>query len=188
VLADLVPGALTRDVALVAGSAGFTGLMAQLSFHIPGTPVAVTGQTFAALLVGAALGPWRAAAGLALYLLAGMGGVPWFAGHGSGVGGRRSATSSASSSPAGWSVGWPSAAATGPCCGRSARCARHAVDSTRSACRAWQANLNVSEIHAVKLGYGRSWPASDQDRRRPPGYCPPLGPDRRLGLPDRRRR
>lgn len=87
VLADLVPGAVTRDVALVAGSAGFTGLMAQLSFPIPGTPVPVTGQTFAALLVGAALGPWRAIAGLALYMLAGMAGVPWFAGHASGVGG-----------------------------------------------------------------------------------------------------
>jgi biotin transport system substrate-specific component len=87
VLADLVPGALVRDAALVVGSAGFTGLMAQLSFHIPGTPVPVTGQTFAALLVGAALGPWRAIGGLALYLLAGMAGMPWFAGHTSGTGG-----------------------------------------------------------------------------------------------------
>jgi biotin transport system substrate-specific component len=87
VLADLVPGALTRDVTLVAGSAAFTGLMAQLSFPIPGTPVPVTGQTFAALLVGAALGPWRAMAGLALYLVAGMAGVPWYAGHASGAGG-----------------------------------------------------------------------------------------------------
>src|SRR5579875_1069326 len=87
VLADLVPGALVRDAALVVGSAGFTGLMAQLSFHIPGTPVPVTGQTFAALLVGATLGARRAVAGLLLYLLAGMAGLPWFAGHSSGTGG-----------------------------------------------------------------------------------------------------
>jgi biotin transport system substrate-specific component len=87
VLADLVPGAVTRDVTLVAGSAAFTGLMAQVSFPIPGTPVPVTGQTFAALLVGAALGPWRALAGLALYLVAGLAGMPWYAGHASGFGG-----------------------------------------------------------------------------------------------------
>lgn len=85
VLADLVPGSLTRDAGLVVGSAGFTGLMAQLSFHIPGTPVPVTGQTFAALLVGATLGTRRAIAGLLLYLLAGMAGLPWFAGHSSGT-------------------------------------------------------------------------------------------------------
>lgn len=87
VLADLVPGALVRDAALVVGSAGFTGLMAQLSFHVPGTPVPVTGQTFAALMVGATLGTRRAIAGLTLYLLAGMAGMPWFAGHSSGTGG-----------------------------------------------------------------------------------------------------
>lgn len=79
VLADLVPGALVRDVALVVGAAGLTGLAAQLSFHVPGTPVPVTGQTFAVLLVGAALGPVRAVIGLALYLLVGVAGVPWFA-------------------------------------------------------------------------------------------------------------
>jgi biotin transport system substrate-specific component len=87
VLADLVPGALVRDAGLVVGSAGFTGLMAQLSFHIPGTPVPVTGQTFAALMVGATLGTRRAIAGLALYMVAGMAGLPWFAGHTSGTGG-----------------------------------------------------------------------------------------------------
>lgn len=85
VLADLLPGALTRDVALVVGSAIFVGLAAQLSVPVPGTPVPVTGQTFAVLLSGAALG-WRGLAGMALYLVAGAAGVPWFAGHSSGTG------------------------------------------------------------------------------------------------------
>ena len=85
VLADLLPGAAVRDVALVAGSAGLTGLAAQLAVHVPGTPVPVTGQTFAALLVAAALGPWRAIAALGLYLVAGVAGVPWFTGHASGA-------------------------------------------------------------------------------------------------------
>ncbi|GGM41150.1 biotin biosynthesis protein BioY [Longimycelium tulufanense] len=84
VLADLVPGALARDIALVAAGAGLTGLLAQVALPVPGTPVPVTGQTFAALLVGAALGWQRGAASMALYLLAGMAGVPWLAGGASG--------------------------------------------------------------------------------------------------------
>lgn len=87
VLADLVPGAFARDIALVLGSAAFTGLAAQFSFPIPGTPVPVTGQTFAVLLTGAALGPWRSVLGMAVYLLAGMAGMPWYAGHTHGTGG-----------------------------------------------------------------------------------------------------
>ena len=81
VLTDHLPGSLARDIALVIGSSAFVGLAAQLSFPLPNTPVPVTGQTFAVLLVGAALGPLRAVLGLALYLLAGGIGMPWFAGH-----------------------------------------------------------------------------------------------------------
>ncbi|MEV7779431.1 biotin transporter BioY [Kitasatospora sp. NPDC088351] len=85
VLADLLPaastrlGAQVRDLALVAGGAALTGVAAQLSVNIPGSPVPVTGQTFAALLVGTALGARRGIASLGLYLLAGLAGLPWFA-------------------------------------------------------------------------------------------------------------
>ncbi|WP_395296199.1 biotin transporter BioY [Kitasatospora hibisci] len=85
VLADLLPaasgrfGAQARDFALVAGGAALTGLAAQFSVNVPGSPVPVTGQTFAALLVGTALGTRRGVASLGLYLLAGMAGLPWFA-------------------------------------------------------------------------------------------------------------
>ncbi|MFJ3788169.1 biotin transporter BioY [Kitasatospora sp. NPDC090091] len=85
VLADLLPaassrfGAQARDLALVAGGAALTGLAAQFSVNVPGSPVPVTGQTFAALLVGTALGTRRGVASLGLYLLAGMAGLPWFA-------------------------------------------------------------------------------------------------------------
>ncbi|MFI6788531.1 biotin transporter BioY [Nonomuraea sp. NPDC050383] len=85
VLSDLLPGSRVRDVALVVGGAGLTGLAAQLT--VPLWPVPVTAQTFAVLLVGAALGMNRAAASMALYLVAGIAGVPWFAGHSSGWGG-----------------------------------------------------------------------------------------------------
>ncbi|WP_376778534.1 biotin transporter BioY [Kitasatospora kifunensis] len=90
VLADLLPaadsrlGAALRELTLVAGGAALTGLAAQLSLPVPGSPVPVTGQTFAALLVGTALGARRGAASLALYLLAGASGLPWFAEHSSG--------------------------------------------------------------------------------------------------------
>ncbi|MEV4312744.1 biotin transporter BioY [Actinocrispum sp. NPDC049592] len=78
VLADLVPGALVRDAALVVGGAVLTGLAAQVVVPVPGSPVPITGQTFGALLVGAGLGWRRGAASMLLYLVAGMAGVPWF--------------------------------------------------------------------------------------------------------------
>ncbi|GAA1232630.1 biotin transporter BioY [Kitasatospora nipponensis] len=90
VLADLLPaagsraGAVARELALLAGDAALTGLAAQLSLPVPGSPVPVTGQTFAALLVGTALGARRGAGALGLYLLAGAAGLPWFADGASG--------------------------------------------------------------------------------------------------------
>ncbi|KNE84019.1 MULTISPECIES: biotin transporter BioY [Streptomyces] len=85
VLADLLPAATAtrarlRDAALVVGGAALTGAAAQLVVPVPGSPVPVTGQTFAALLVGASLGAGRGFLSLALYTLVGMAGMPWFAG------------------------------------------------------------------------------------------------------------
>ncbi|MEU1052081.1 biotin transporter BioY [Streptomyces sp. NPDC005876] len=85
VLADLLPASRVRDAALVVGGAALTGLAAQISLPVPGSPVPVTGQTFAALLVGTALGAGRGVLSLALYALVGLAGVPWFAGGGSGT-------------------------------------------------------------------------------------------------------
>ncbi len=84
VLADLLPGALVRDVLLVVGAAGFVGVLAQISIHLSFTPVPITGQTLGVLLAGTALGWKRGAAAMALYGVAGLAGVPWFAGHSSG--------------------------------------------------------------------------------------------------------
>ncbi|MFE3071764.1 biotin transporter BioY [Streptomyces sp. NPDC059247] len=84
VLADLLPASRTRDIALVLGGAALTGLAAQLSVPVPGSPVPVSGQTFAALLVGTALGARRGFLALALYTVVGMAGVPWFAQSSSG--------------------------------------------------------------------------------------------------------
>lgn len=78
VLADVVPGGLLRDVALVVGAAALTGLAAQVAIPLPFTPVPISLQTFTVLLAGAALGPVRGVAAMALYLAAGAAGVPWF--------------------------------------------------------------------------------------------------------------
>ncbi|MBT3153457.1 biotin transporter BioY [Streptomyces sp. CHD11] len=86
VLADLVPASRVRDAALVFGGAAFTGLAAQIAVPVPGSPIPVTGQTFAALLVGTTLGARRGFASLAVYALVGMAGVPWFAEGRSGMG------------------------------------------------------------------------------------------------------
>jgi biotin transport system substrate-specific component len=84
VLADLLPGTLLRDGVLVVAAAGFIGALAQISIHLSFTPVPITGQTLGALLAGAALGWRRAAVAAALYGIAGLAGVPWFADHTSG--------------------------------------------------------------------------------------------------------
>jgi len=85
VLADLLPGTLVRDIALVLGVAALTALAAQLRIPIPGLPVPVTGQTFAVLLGAAAIGPVRGALAQVLYLTLGMVGLPVFTGGASGA-------------------------------------------------------------------------------------------------------
>ncbi|HXW45710.1 MAG TPA: biotin transporter BioY [Streptosporangiaceae bacterium] len=90
VLADLVASSRSRvtriawDVALVVGAAALVGILAQVSIHLSFTPVPITGQTLGVLLAGTALGWRRGAAAMALYAIAGLAGVPWFAGHTSG--------------------------------------------------------------------------------------------------------
>ena len=63
---------VARDSLLIVGFALFVVLFARLSIHLPFTPVPVTGQTFAMLITGAALGSWRGGTSLSLYLMAGM--------------------------------------------------------------------------------------------------------------------
>lgn len=85
VLADVVPRTWARQLALVVGAAAFVGLAAQVVVPLPFTPVPLTLQTFAVLLVGASLGTVRGVLALSLYAIAGMAGVPWFAAGSSGI-------------------------------------------------------------------------------------------------------
>lgn len=72
VLADLLPHTVARDAALVVCGALLTVLGAQLSIHVPPSPVPITGQTLAVVLAGASLGARRGAASQALYVLLGL--------------------------------------------------------------------------------------------------------------------
>ncbi len=76
---------LLYDVALIVGGSLFVALSAQIAIPLPFSPVPITGQTFAVLLVGAILGSRRGACSILLYLLEGMVGLPLFAGRMSGL-------------------------------------------------------------------------------------------------------
>lgn len=77
VLADLAPGSLVRDAALVLGGAAVLGLLGQVAVPLPFTPIPLSLATFAVLLLGAALGPMRAASSMVVCLAVGLVGVPW---------------------------------------------------------------------------------------------------------------
>jgi len=62
----------------LAGSWLIAGL-AQISIHLPFTPVPITGQTLGVLLVGASLGPAYGALSIGLYLLQAVLGLPFLA-------------------------------------------------------------------------------------------------------------
>ena len=76
--------ALVADAVLVALGVALVAASAQLSIHLPHTPVPITGQTFAVLLVGGAYGATRALATMAAYLVVGGLGYGVFAQHSSG--------------------------------------------------------------------------------------------------------
>ena len=74
---------LTEAILLAAGVL-LVALSAQVTFHLPNTPVPISGQTFAVLLVGSAYGATRGFSTIALYLLVGIVGFPVFSSGTSG--------------------------------------------------------------------------------------------------------
>ena len=77
-LIDVVPSRIfrvapiVRDGVFVAGFAVLTALFAQIRVDLGFTPVPITGQTFAVLLAGTALGWRRGALSQAVYWVAGI--------------------------------------------------------------------------------------------------------------------
>jgi len=80
----VLPRSKVISISLVLGAAALTALAAQWEIHLPFTPVPITGQTFAVLLTGAALGMTLGAAGQLLYVAAGAFGLPVYAGGAAG--------------------------------------------------------------------------------------------------------
>ena len=70
--------ALTQSL-FVAGGVAFISALAQVSVPVPGSPVPVTGQTLAVLLIGTTYGARLGFITFATYLFAGVAGAPIFA-------------------------------------------------------------------------------------------------------------
>ncbi len=75
----------TRDIVLVLIGTLLVAAMAQVKIPLPFTPIPITGQTFAVLLVGASLGARRGVASLSLYVILGALGLPVYAGAAAGL-------------------------------------------------------------------------------------------------------
>jgi biotin transport system substrate-specific component len=90
VLADHFLGAARRgsvaDAIVTLVGVGILAASAQVRIPLTFTPVPISGQTFAVLLIGSALGPRRAAIAGVAYLAVGAAGVPVFSDFGSGFG------------------------------------------------------------------------------------------------------
>ena len=91
------------DLAAATAFAALTAVGARLQFHLPFTPVPVTGQVFCVLLAGAVLGARLGFVSQVEYLAAGAAGLPVFA-HGGGFAALLGPTG-------GYLVGFPLAAA-----------------------------------------------------------------------------
>ena len=74
----LAPLDSVKSAALVVAFSLFVALSAQVVIPLPFTPVPLTMQTFAVLLTGALLGSRLGALALALYVMEGAAGLPFF--------------------------------------------------------------------------------------------------------------
>jgi biotin transport system substrate-specific component len=69
---------IPKKIALTLGVACLVGLLAQVRFYTPWSPVPITGQTFGILLAGVVMGRWWGGISLAVYAVLGIAGIPWF--------------------------------------------------------------------------------------------------------------
>jgi biotin transport system substrate-specific component len=70
---------LPKKIALTLAIACLIGLLAQVRFYTPWSPVPITGQTFSILLAGVVMGRWWGGISIAVYAILGIAGIPWFA-------------------------------------------------------------------------------------------------------------
>ena len=78
--------AVVYDVVLILAGSVIIAISAQLAVWIPYSPVPVTGQTFAVLMLGVLLGARRGGLCVLAYVIEGLAGLPVFAGGAGGIG------------------------------------------------------------------------------------------------------
>lgn len=130
------------DLAAATAFAALTALGARVQFHLPFTPVPVTGQVFCVLLAGAVLGPRLGFVSMVEYLAAGAAGLPVFA-YGGGVVALLGPTG-------GYLVAFPLAAAVVGAVGRPGRTAVRPYTMLACLC-------GVAVIHALGAGWYAVW-------------------------------
>jgi len=82
VITQLIRGRAEMNVLLIVSASVLIAIAAQIAVPLPFTPVPLTMQPLAVILVGVTLGSARGSAAAALYLLEGFAGMPVFAeGH-----------------------------------------------------------------------------------------------------------
>jgi biotin transport system substrate-specific component len=75
----VLPRSKAMTAVLMVAFALITAAAAQFTIPLPGTPVPITGQTFAVVLAGAALGSRAGAGSQAIYWAMGAAGLPFYA-------------------------------------------------------------------------------------------------------------
>lgn len=81
---ESLQASLTGRIVLVVAASALVAVCAHVSLPLPFTPVPLTLQTFAVILVGMVLGPVAGFSAMTLYLAEGAMGMPVFSPHGIG--------------------------------------------------------------------------------------------------------
>jgi biotin transport system substrate-specific component len=82
-----LPRTLTGKIALAITATAFVAICAHISVPLYFTPIPITLQTFAVILIGLTLGPTLGFSAMVLYLAEGAAGLPVFSPHGLGLAG-----------------------------------------------------------------------------------------------------
>ena len=76
---------LTAKIVMACSMAAVTGLLAQIKFFLPWTPVPMVATQLGVILAAVLLGRNWGGISMAIYALAGFAGIPWFAGMNGGL-------------------------------------------------------------------------------------------------------
>lgn len=82
---SVIPERAFWRIVLICAGIALLALAARIEIPLPFSPVPVTGQTFAVLLIGAALGARLGAVTVAAYVILGAAGLPLFSGGATGI-------------------------------------------------------------------------------------------------------